>query len=271
MKKSRKKILLSSIAMLLVALVALGSATFAWFTINKQVTADTINVTAATAKGLQITGTNGATVENMADSGWVRDYKFKKTTGPVLNPVSLSYTTTLATTAYWPQDNTANGVATAAGSKNWTSASIPSSPETNDTTTKDAYTSDGNFAVYRVGVKSTDGTISNVKATLSVDGTATKLGDKYVRAVLVNSSNAVVASYGDGAASTNAITGLGTGNTYDADQTAAQAAPIATSADQSISTTATYYTLYVWFEGQDEQCVDANQSANVAFKLSFAF
>ena len=54
MKKSRKKILLSSIAMLLVALVALGSATFAWFTINKVVEANTINVQANVAKGLVI-------------------------------------------------------------------------------------------------------------------------------------------------------------------------------------------------------------------------
>ena len=40
MKKSRKKMLLSSIAMLLVALVALGSATFAWYITNATVTAE---------------------------------------------------------------------------------------------------------------------------------------------------------------------------------------------------------------------------------------
>ncbi len=50
MTKSRKKILLSSIAMLLVALVALGSATFAWFTVQKTVTADTMKVSATAKK-----------------------------------------------------------------------------------------------------------------------------------------------------------------------------------------------------------------------------
>ena len=50
----RKKALLSSIAMLLVALVALGSATFAWFTQNPQVNADGLTLKATASAGLQI-------------------------------------------------------------------------------------------------------------------------------------------------------------------------------------------------------------------------
>jgi predicted ribosomally synthesized peptide with SipW-like signal peptide len=55
----RKKALLSSVAMLLVALVALGSATFAWFSSNKTVTADGMKVTSAAAQGLVISDDNG--------------------------------------------------------------------------------------------------------------------------------------------------------------------------------------------------------------------
>ena len=52
--KFRKRALLSSVAMLLVALVALGSATFAWFTENPQVTASGIVAYGQTSQGLEI-------------------------------------------------------------------------------------------------------------------------------------------------------------------------------------------------------------------------
>lgn len=51
--KFRKRALLSSVAMLLVAIVALGSATFAWFNTQNSATART--VTATTTKGSDIT------------------------------------------------------------------------------------------------------------------------------------------------------------------------------------------------------------------------
>lgn len=54
MLKSRKKLLLSSIAMLLVALVALGSATFAWYSVQTTVSAETTQFNASVASGLVI-------------------------------------------------------------------------------------------------------------------------------------------------------------------------------------------------------------------------
>lgn len=50
----RKKALLSSVAMLLVAFIALGSATFAWFTANPTVEATGLQATATTAAGLSV-------------------------------------------------------------------------------------------------------------------------------------------------------------------------------------------------------------------------
>ena len=52
--KFRRRALVSSIAMLLVALVALGSATFAWFTENPAVYAQGITAEAQTSAGLMI-------------------------------------------------------------------------------------------------------------------------------------------------------------------------------------------------------------------------
>ena len=52
--KFRKRALLSSVAMLLVALVALGSATFAWFTANPNAEAHGISMKTTAAAGLVI-------------------------------------------------------------------------------------------------------------------------------------------------------------------------------------------------------------------------
>ena len=51
-KNMRKKALLASVAMLLVAVVALGGATYAWFTTNSSVTAQGVNLASAKAANL---------------------------------------------------------------------------------------------------------------------------------------------------------------------------------------------------------------------------
>lgn len=66
----RSKMLLSSIAMLLVALVALGSATFAWYTIQRDVDAKTLSIKATTPGGLEICETeNGTYSQHVVWSG----------------------------------------------------------------------------------------------------------------------------------------------------------------------------------------------------------
>ena len=54
MKNTRKKLLVSSVAMLLVAVLALSTATFAWFTTNPTVNADGLSLKATASAGLQI-------------------------------------------------------------------------------------------------------------------------------------------------------------------------------------------------------------------------
>lgn len=68
MKNTRKKMLLSSVAMLLVALVALGAATYAWYSEVTTVTAEKTQFNASTSTGIVIrhendtyTGTDKAT------------------------------------------------------------------------------------------------------------------------------------------------------------------------------------------------------------------
>lgn len=84
---SRKKMLLSSIAMLLVALVALGSASYAWFTSNPNATAQGIKMKTTAATGLVIrTETDDTWSHNAALRKGETDY-FN------LNPVSQDQST----------------------------------------------------------------------------------------------------------------------------------------------------------------------------------
>lgn len=89
MLKSRKKMLLSSVAMLLVALVALGSATFAWYVTNATVTAEKTQFSASSADGLLIKAPDSS-VE--AERDWT-----SKVTGlrkaSSLTPAALNYDT----------------------------------------------------------------------------------------------------------------------------------------------------------------------------------
>ncbi len=84
MKNTRKKMLLSSVAMLLVALVALGSATFAWYITNATVTAEKTQFSAASADGLVIRHTTSDTWSNKVTD-------LAKASG--LTPASISYDT----------------------------------------------------------------------------------------------------------------------------------------------------------------------------------
>ena len=91
----RSKMLLSSIAMLLVALVALGSATFAWYSINKTVTATGVEVHAATAGGLRIyTAETGAT----PGSTWTNSINFN-VADTELDPAAITVSAAGAVTA----------------------------------------------------------------------------------------------------------------------------------------------------------------------------
>ena len=87
MLKSRKKLLLSSIAMLLVALVALGSATFAWYITNATVTAKTSQFSAASADGLVIRQTDSPVA---AEQDWTNKLENLKTKSS-LTPASFDY------------------------------------------------------------------------------------------------------------------------------------------------------------------------------------
>lgn len=295
---SRKRLLVSSVAMLLVAMLALGTATYAWFTSNKSVTADGMKVKASSAKGLQITGTNGNT--------WGPAYTFTGTNSKAatLTPVSAPYTTGEASLSYGKftkyfdpgEVGGSTGGAWASSTdndtyKNWSEYTAFPTAKASGEAISDT-TGAQKFMAYEVGVKSTGEAISNVKMKVSYanDTTTKDLVADYIRVAVLKQSSTTTNITGDtiltvlGSETTpNAISGLtgaagskvpsgispqkldGTENVT----TGALESEVALTG--KVTTTPQYYTVLVWFEGQDSDCVDANQQVQGNISINFSY
>ncbi len=81
--KFRKRALLSSVAMLLVALVALGSATFAWFVSNPNATASGLSLKTTASTGLVVT------TDTDVDGSNVNRWSHEATLGKGLSTLNL--------------------------------------------------------------------------------------------------------------------------------------------------------------------------------------
>ncbi len=289
MKTNRKKMLLSSIAMLLVALVALGSATYAWFTLNKTVYADGMQVEVAAAKGLVITGTNAAV---NAASGWDSKYTFTDTTAK-LNPASISvdaqkhvsantvYTSQISADGKWEANKNAEGA----------SASFGSESTITPAASGEAFTKSNYAAAYEIGVKSKDAndTLNGVNFTLDLEVTDTKVQD-YVRVAVVEQASTAVAYATD-----SALKVFGNETTPKAYPSQTEGTP-ATAVSQTLNpitwtsmkstgnavdsnfslgkvgentNVAKWYTILVWFEGEDGDCVTDNAVGSFKLKANF--
>jgi hypothetical protein len=235
--KSRKRMLISSVAMLLVAMLALGTATFAWFTSSTVATAKGINVQTIKASELQISSATG-------EWGTLVNYGQENKT---LLPASTANGTA------WFKANAA--VKTAFTADASTVASLGSNE------------AGSYYFVDQLNVR------NNGKADVTDVTISFSVPNNYLRVALVETSEK-----GTGKANT----GTFASSVYDADGDAYNAYT-STSATTSITpdntckinigtlvgtektsgTNAKYYNLYVWFEGQDVDCKDANAGAVV--------
>lgn len=267
---SRKRLLISSVAMLLVAMLALGTATFAWFT--------TDTTTQATGISVQ-TSKKSLLLVSSRTSGWMDNLNYNFGTDEaknLLQPAS-SYDGT-----NWYKAQADNGMSGAA--KN--------GEKITGVGTADA---EGNVFCNMLNVKNTGAEpAKGVKITATISETAVTSGKKYLRVALVPSNceeedaraNATVLSaddfrkniYSDGDDAAKPVEYVGTG--VKDKQGAIKAADLAVSTNgRSISVDvgdltqnqAKYYMLIVWFEGQDEDCQDANagnEMPNIKFTIT---
>ncbi len=252
-KNSKKRVLLSSVAMLMVAAVSLGSATYAWFTASTSVTAEGINVRTSKTSKLEISDDSRA----YSSSGFVYE-GFKNVMVP-----SSSYTG-----LDWFTGSAVSSVSYASNGK---------FTKITDNTTSYVYKDQLNIKnAGEVNIKNIEIEMVNLPA-------ADTCG--YLRVALVP-----VAAKVDGGDLTMkqadfrdniyGQTTAGVNATYKPvmSESVISEAPFTPKQNTKITVSGElapnaelHYNLFVWFEGQDAKCLDANTGqgvSNLSFKVT---
>lgn len=238
---SRKKVLVSSVAMMMVATVSLGSATFAWFS----------QKTTATANGLTASTTAASNLRISEDAAtWTYDLNYN--TAKTLEPASTAdFTKWFTANAASFDDQTADSITDV-------SQVVAANTDANKyCIKKDLYFNytgtDTATIYYKITPSSTAGSTDFLRVAL-VDSTGA------VKFVYENGTEAVAPlTSEDGATGTLATTTStkGTVQTITGD-------------GSSAGTTSGKYTIYIWFEGQDAQCIDTNAVNTCPVSFDFA-
>lgn len=233
----RKSSLISSVALLLVAIVALSGATFAWFSTNNTAQAGTVEMTATSASGLFIVEDTDLANVTAPTDGWSSKITW---TDDVENMPAVSGTLNGTTSFFKTSTDNADG--------SW-----------NGTDEIQSAVANTDYIVKKIWVKAD----TTEEVTLSITPTVGGTTKGYERVAIVD---------GDG----NATIMDNAGETYDAfkDQTGAEES-VEAKAYGAVTVTDTFdtakvYYVYCWFEGQDAQCKNVNSGANMTVDLAFA-
>lgn len=267
---SRKRLLISSVAMLLVAMLALGTATFAWFTTDTTTQATGISVQTSKKSLLLVSSRDSEWKDNL-------NYNFGTNEAKNLLQPASSYDG-----ANWYKAQADSGLSGAA--KNGEKILGVGTPD-----------AEGNVFCNMLNVKNTGAEpATNVTITATITENAVTTGNNYLRVALVPSNceeddaraNATVVSadefrkniYSDGSDSAKPVEYVGA-SVADKKGAIKAADSVVSTKGRSISVNAgtlnqndaKYYMLIVWFEGQDEDCQDTyagNEMPNIKFTIT---
>lgn len=259
MKRStfRKSSLISSVALLLVAIVALSGATFAWFSAGKSTKAEGINLTAASVSGLYIAKSTATDMTTIADDAWSSSVNFLHSKGS-MTPTSSNFSNKLDATFVKVETDMANGAYNAATDEN----GDPLFPITEATKNSDYICED-------IWVKGEGTTATTLTATLTVGGTTKGYervavwdvqGNKWVGSTIFGGKS--VAEY-------NPLTLNGIDTSTKLSTSAFSATPINITTDW-VPNQGRHFVIYCWFEGQDTTCYNTNSGANLTFEMVFS-
>lgn len=268
--KSRRRLLISSVAMLLVAMLALGTATFAWFTTDTTTKADGVQM-ATTKKSVLLLSDDGTNTDN-----WVQtfSYNFNKDVQPASSNDGVNWYTAEA------------AVQTAYDAKDGTGQKIGDSEHP-----MDSYVFAQQINVYNAGSVA----LKNVKLEFTINETTTTANTSYLRYAIVPSTataltNRSVAEIegadaaAKAAAFVGAIKSFGDTNYTPVDHVGDNKAAVtgnvvpgaaitvtsagAIKSKQTFNVTtgeetldagaAKFYKIFIWYEGQDSKCFDTN-------------
>ena len=243
-KSFRKRALLSSVAMLLVATVAVGSATFAWFTSNTTNTADGLNVKTVQASELVISDKNRS---------WGQEIHYAQS-GSTLRPAS------------------------SADGTNWYTASAAAKGEFKRTGDFSSVSSElGSYVFVNELNVANKGSAAVEDVTITISNFTNNYGR--IALVEVNSDGSAIT----GKTFATSIIDVEDEN-YDAANGANATATIDPTKEMTVNVGtlagktgtaelggAKYFKLYVWFEGQDTDCYDTNAGqaiGDITFSVS---
>lgn len=267
--KSRRRLLISSVAMLLVAMLALGTATFAWFTQNTTANANGVYAQVVKTSSLQIS-------KLPSNTGWASSVAYGFGTSETAKKMYPASSTNGVNWVTAISDNAQTGAI-----KDGSAAYINSSTGTLTKDTTSGTNGESADAKYvfksMLNIKNTGeaGAINSVKIQSNLSGMAT--ASDYIRVALVETA-------ADGSTDTNFATSIyskaADDDTAMGDGTAASTTGTVTvaafpAAGISVGNLnageAKYYNLYVWFEGTDTNCIDDNAGqslSNLTFTVS---
>ena len=237
---TKKRALISSVAMLLVAIIALGTATFAWFTQNTRSYADQIKVKTSKVSSLVLSKNDRTNWQSHIQYG--------------LND-KIMYPASSSNGSDWFYANASDAVSGKVDNASIKDAKAPETP-----------TGDYVF-IDELNIKNSGAVkVEDIKITFKLQGT----NSDYARVALVPIGVEGSAFTTDGK--------FGTGTVYGKNATPYQpisslagdlGASITPSTKYEVSVPdldvdqAAYYALYVWFEGQDANCIDAKSGQKI--------
>lgn len=253
---TKKRALISSVAMLLVAIIALGTATFAWFTSNTKATATGINVRTQKVSELEIS--------SKLKPNYATTFSYDVGT-PGKKQMFMPASTVNGTSWFTAIAEKANNYATKADG---TDISAIDLTDINDEKNFNAYIVSDNLNIHNKGKAACD----NVTVTINA------IPSKYLRIALVpvTEKNGTTFKYAQGKSfkdyvySSDGESYLGLSAKKVPAKPADAANEITPNTDLDIpvgklsadgaedGSDCAYYKLFVWFEGQDPDCKNAN-------------
>ncbi len=241
---AKRRVLVSSLSMLLVAAVSLGAATYAWFTSSTTSKANGISVRTIKSSELQI---------SKLDKSWGTTVNYGQTTTQVYLPVS-----------------SADGV-------NWYTATAKSKDAYVADDTINAIKQTGYYFANQLNVRNNgDAAVENATITFALTGA---VKPEYIRIALVpvtdtdentdiipipTASNFMSNIYAEDAVPYKALTGTDVDVDLSEDITPKTTYSVKLGNEGLLDAhTTEYYNLYVWFEGQDADCFDNKAGASL--------
>ena len=303
MKKENKnnKKLVSAFAMLMLSTAMLGTATYAWFTMNKEVEVTNMQVKAVTDQGLLINEVALAT-----DSNWDNQATTSQTEGIKLHATSTANTgtwyaaysskanTAASADAGQPSEDLASGYFTLGTSEGYSTsvssvAAVAGSNALQEITyvDKDADTAydngEGYYVKYTYYLKSSGDAITcttsgagqslNIKDLAVTGNTGSAVLDKALRVAVVAGGKAYIFAPLYDTTSASYYVNAGTTATTPLNKTVSQ--PTAITSIPSVTTDGTPVYVYLYFEGEDVNLMTNNVTSTldnltVSFKFELA-